>query len=142
MEQTHEVFQLNPNPFGVRSQVLWLSGNSDHRAENRNIVACNKSIAASTLRNDQSKSDVPGSSMDCNNTDALLSRVKAENERLSMALKKVNMCLGDQIISDDSDSTSDSDNDRYGNPVNTRCYQIDELFAPKYYYITNVCVTK
>lgn len=67
-------------------------------------------------------------------------KVKLENEASKTALKKVNMCLGDQTVPNDSTSSIEDDEYNYNedNPVNTRHYQIDSLFAPKYYYITNV----
>lgn len=46
------------------------------------------------------------------------------------------MRLGDEIVSS-SDESVESDVENQ-NPVNTRHYQIDNQFAPKYFFITNV----
>lgn len=62
-----------------------------------------------------------------------------QNILLRDVVKKLSSRIGDEIISEDSDSTLDSNSEAsFENPINTRHYQIDSLFADKYYFITNV----
>lgn len=62
-----------------------------------------------------------------------------QNILLRDVVKKLSTRIGDEIISEDSDSTLDSDcGASFENPINTRHYQIDSLFADKYYFKTNV----
>lgn len=67
-------------------------------------------------------------------------QVKLEKEivMLRESLKTLNARVGDEIIDDSSDSSLEDENEESKNSVNTRHYQIDEQFAPKYYFITNV----
>lgn len=67
----------------------------------------------------------------------ILAQVKEENKMLKNALQNSNRRLGDEIISD-SDSSLDGEGEVHVNPVNTRHFEIDSLFAPNYYFITNV----
>lgn len=64
-------------------------------------------------------------------------KLEKENAELRVALKKLNLRVGDDII-DDSDPSTGDDHEEIEHPVNTRHYQIDEQLAPKYYFITNV----
>lgn len=68
----------------------------------------------------------------------LLLQVEEEVEVLKKALNRMSMRLGDEIVTDDSGSSLDIEDEVYENPVNTRHYEIDDQFAPKYYFITNV----
>lgn len=67
-------------------------------------------------------------------------RLKSEKEALRKALYKNFVYLGDQIVDSDSENESSCDDqEEFVSPVNTRHYQIDDQFAPNYYFITNVC---
>lgn len=60
-----------------------------------------------------------------------------EYNSLRKSVKKMNTRIGDEII-DDSESSLDEDYEEPENVVNTRHYEVDGQFAPKYYFITNV----
>lgn len=68
----------------------------------------------------------------------LLAEIKIENEELRTAIQKLNLRLGDEIVSDDSITSLVSDCEMPENGVNTREFAIDHQFADKYYFITNV----
>lgn len=56
---------------------------------------------------------------------------------LRKSVNKMNLRIGDEII-DDSESSLDEEQEERENFVNTRHYEIDGQFAPRYYFITNV----
>lgn len=68
----------------------------------------------------------------------LLAKVKQENEALRAANIKMNVCMGDIIVSEDSSSSSDGEIDMPENVVNTRNYSTDSQFTGDYFFITNV----
>lgn len=120
--------QLVPNQSTVRSQVLWLPRRGDaSQAQN----TCDAS-------QDQSIDSVLPDSV----PKELFVEVKKENESLKKALQVANMRLGDQTVPNSSTSSIEDEVNDEDNPVNTRHYQIDSLFAPNYYYITNVSCKK
>lgn len=150
-------FKLIPNNCTVRTHVLWLPRSSrsqkqvgakcDESQEQSLIDGASQAIESMSTIPDESNHTQDEHNMSQNqsisqDSQASVSmqmyiQVKEENEKLKNALKVCNLRLGDQTIANSSTSSVEDEVDD-GNPVNTRNYQIDSLFAPKYYYITNV----
>lgn len=66
--------------------------------------------------------------------------IKKENEiqTLRETLEKLNLYLGDELVVGSSGESDVEDNISAPSVLNTRHYQLDSLFAPKYYFIMNV----
>lgn len=121
--------QLVPNQSTVRSEVLWLPQSSGDAIQAQNKCETSQ---------DQSIDGVSPDSV----PKQLFVEVKKENESLKKALQYANIRLGDQTVQNSSTSSIEDEVNNEENPVNTRHYQIDSLFAPKYFYITNVSCKK
>lgn len=70
-------------------------------------------------------------------------KMEEEIETLRNALRRVNVRLGDEIVTDSDDDDvsilSDNDNVEQNPVINTRHFERDHQFAEKYYFKTNVC---
>lgn len=95
---------------------------------------------------DEAAQSSSGQPLQPSNANINVAQIKKENENLRSSIKKLNLRLGDETLTDDenNDSSCISSNDETETEtgeieyVNTRNYQIDNQFAEKYYFITNV----
>lgn len=86
---------------------------------------------ANEVQNNEDTQDGDASSLE------ILARVKEENKMLRNALQTTFRRLGDEVIADSDSSLDDDDDEVQDSQVNTCHFEIDSLFAPKYYFITN-----
>lgn len=66
-------------------------------------------------------------------------KLEIEVDALRLALSRVNARIPTEIISDTSGETEIFEGEADNMVINTSYYQIDNMFASKYYFISNVC---